>query len=451
MELVLNTSQKILMSQKMLQSTEILQMSSEELLDYIKEMSVENPLVDYEEINHENEKFNLVEHKFDYLDASDEQNRTYYADLKIDERENDDWKFKKNVNQSLQDYLMEQVNDMCCEKNIQRMASYIVGSIDGNGYLKEDILDIANILNINDEIAMQALTMVQEFDPPGVCARDIKECLIIQLKRKEIENKTAEQIIEGCLEMLGKNQLHLIAKKLRLSLTEVSESAGLIKTLNPKPGNSFGSYKSLEYIVPDAIVVKGEKGYEIVLNDKFFPKIGINEYYKTMMSGNSDEETKEYIQNKIRQAEWVITCIGKRNSTLIKTLESIVDIQQDFFDNGVGFIKPMCLNDVAQVIGMHESTVSRSIKNKYLQCRHGVYPLSYFFQASIASESEESFTVERIKIMIKAIVDGENKKSPLSDRKIAERLNELGVDISRRTVAKYRESIGIFGISGRKL
>lgn len=450
MDLVLNTSQKLLMSQKMLQSTEILQMSSAELLDYIKEMSVENPVVDYEEKNDDSEKFDIIRNKLDYLDASDEQNRTYYTDQKNDESENDDWKFKENSHESLEEYLMEQVNVMRCSKDIRLMASYIVGCTDENGYLKEDVLDIARILQISEEKAMQALSMVQEFEPSGVCARNIQECLIIQLKRKEIENKTAERIIEECLEMLGKNQLHIIAKKLRVSPTEVSEAVALIKTLNPKPGNSFDSGKNFEYIVPDAIVVKGETDYEIVLNDKFFPNIGINRYYKTMMSSNDDDKTKDYIQNKIRQAEWVMTCIAKRNATLMKTLESIVEIQKDFFDNGAGHVKPMCLNDVAQVIGMHESTVSRSIKQKYLQCRYGVYPLSYFFQTCVASGEAENLTPERIKIMIKDIVDGEDKKTPLSDREITEKLNQSGVDISRRTVAKYREAIGILGTSGRK-
>ncbi|MDD3570470.1 MAG: RNA polymerase factor sigma-54 [Lachnospiraceae bacterium] len=449
MDLVLNTSQKLLMSQKMLQSTEILQMSSTELLDYIKEMSVENPVVDYDEKNDESEKFDSIREKLDYLDASDEQNRTYYTEQKSDESENDDWKFKENSHESLEEYLMEQVNVMHCNKDIRCMASYIVGCTDENGYLKDDVLEIARILHISEEKTMQALALVQEFEPAGVCARNIQECLVIQLKRKGIKNRIAERIIEDCLETLGKNQLHIIAKKLKVSLAEVSEAVSLIKTLNPKPGNSFDSGKNFEYIVPDAIVVNGENGYEIVLNDKFFPNIGINGYYKSMMSSN-DDKTKEYIQNKIKQAEWVMTCIAKRNATLMKTLESIVEIQKDFFDNGSGHVKPMCLNDVAQVIGMHESTVSRSIKQKYLQCRYGVYPLSYFFQACVTVGDEESLTPERIKIMIKDIVDDEDKKSPLSDREITEKLNGAGVEISRRTVAKYREAIGILGTSGRK-
>lgn len=450
MDLVLNTSQKLLLSQKMLQSTEILQMSSTELLDYVKEMSVENPVVDYEEKHEDSEKFDIVRQKLDYLDASDEQNRTYYTDQKRDESENDDWKFKENSHESLEDYLMEQVNVMRCSKSVRRMASYIVGSTDENGYLKEDILDIAHMLHMKEEQAEQVLALVQEFEPPGVCARDLKECLYIQLKRKEIENKTAERIIDECLEMLGKNQLHLIAKRLKVSSAEVSEAVGIIKKLNPKPGNSFDSGKSFEYIVPDAIVVQGESGYEIVLNDKFFPSIGINGYYKAMMRSH-DDKTRDYIQNKIRQAEWVITCIEKRNATLMKTLECIVELQQEFFDHGMGHMKPMCLSDVAQVIGMHESTVSRSIKQKYLQCRYGVYPLGYFFQTCVSSSAaDESFTPERIKMMIKEIIDGENKKSPLSDREITEKINQAGVNISRRTVAKYRESVGILGTSGRK-
>ncbi|MGL4791195.1 MAG: RNA polymerase factor sigma-54, partial [Anaerotignaceae bacterium] len=210
--------------------------------------------------------------------------------------------------------------------------------------------------------------------------------------------------------------------------------------------------RSLEYIVPDAIVVKGNEGYEIVLNDKFFPNMGINSYYKEILENSEDDKTKEYVYNKVKQVQWVMTCINKRNATLTKTLECIINIQQSFFDNGTGYMKPMCLADVANTIGMHESTVSRTVKQKYLQCQHGVFPLSYFFQTSISSSSseEKDFTPEKIKIMIKNIVDKENKSSPLSDREITECLNNEGVEISRRTVAKYRESIGILGTSGRK-
>lgn len=450
MDLMLNTSQKMLMSQKMLQSTEILQMSSSELLDYVKEISVENPVVDYEEKTDEQEKFDRLRKKLDYLDASDEQNRTYYAEDKDDENENDDWKFKGSPSQSLESCLLEQINVLKCKPCVKKIGTYIIGCLDQNGYLKETPEEIAEVFGIRKEYVIQALDLVKSFEPAGVAAKDLKECLLIQLKRNNISNPLAEKIINGCLEMVGKNQIHLISKKLKACQEDVSEAISLIKKLNPKPGNSFDSGKSLEYITPDAIIVKGKDGYEIILNDRFFPNIGINTYYRSMLDKNSDGETKEYVLNKIKQAEWVITCINKRNSTLMKTLKCIVDIQKDFFDYGAGYIKPMCLNDVAKVIEMHESTVSRTIKQKYIQCCHGVFPLSYFFQSSISSDSGEKVTPEKIKLLIKEIVENEDPSSPLSDRAITEILNGKGIEISRRTVAKYRGMLGMHGTSGRK-
>lgn len=450
MDLVLNTSQKLALSQRMLQSAEILQMSSQELVEYVKELSVENPVVEYEEKAPEENKFDVLKRKLDWLDSADEQNKTYYREDKEDELDNDNWNFKENIGENLEEYLFSQVNVLPLERRNLAVAHYIIESIDGNGYVDDSTEGMASRLNVDVEIVNDMLMLIQSLEPAGVGARSLKECLLIQLKKMEVKNMLAEKIIDKELETLGKNQLHIIAKKLKASMEDVVDACDLIKTLNPKPGNSFTSDKNLEYVTPDVVIVKEKGEYQIVLNDYFFPKIRINSYYKTIINNDNTDNAKEYVYDKIKQAEWAMKCISKRNSTLVKTLEVILELQRDFFDNGPGNLRPMKLMDVAERIEMHESTVSRAVRDKYLQCSWGVFGLNCFFSTGVSMDNSCKVTPDSIKADIKLIIDEENKQSPLSDREITEELNNRGVNISRRTVAKYREAIGILGTTGRK-
>lgn len=454
MDLVLTTSQKLALSQRMLQSAEILQMSSQELVEYIKELSIENPVVEYEEAHQEQDKFDMMKKKLEWLDAADEQNKVYYREDKEDESNNDMWNFKENAGENLEDYLLFQLNILPLKKRKLKIGHYLIECIDQNGYLSESIEEIAKCLIVTQQEVFEVLQLIQGFDPIGVGARNLKECLMIQMRKKEMQCPLVESIIEKELETLGKNQLHIIAKHLKAPIHEVIKACEIIRSLNPKPGNSFTSKKNLEYITPDVLVVKEKGDYQIVLNDYFYPKISINTYYKNIIGNDSPDTAKEYVYDKIKQAEWAMKCISKRNSTLLKTLEIMLEIQKDFFNFGPGYLHPMKLNDVAQRIGMHESTVSRAVRDKYLQCSWGILPLNYFFSTGMMSRNtqgdEGKITPESIKMKIKEIIDTENKLSPLSDRAITENLNAQGIDISRRTVAKYRESMGILGTTGRK-
>ena len=459
MDLVLNISQKLALSQRMLQSAEILQMSSQELVNYIKELSIENPVVDYEETVQDTEKYDILKKKLEWLDSSDEQNKTYYREDKEDESSNDMWNFKENVGERLVEYLYSQVNVLPLNKEQRRIAHYIIESMDNNGYLADTVEDMAQALKTSVDAVKKALQIVQSLEPAGVGARNLKECLFIQLKKIGIDNKLVNSIIESGLETLAKNQLHILAKKNKATIEDVVAAVQIIKSLNPKPGNSFTSDRNLEYITPDVLIEKKDGQYEIILNDYFYPRLSINNYYKTIMNSASEDKAKEYVYDKIKQAEWAMKCISKRNSTLVKTLEVILDLQKGFFDQGPGHLKPMKLYDVAERIGMHESTVSRAVRDKYLQCSWGVFSLNSFFSTGVAKsqiyseqgeENEDKITPSSIKAMIKKLIDEEDKKSPYSDRAITELLNEKGIQISRRTVAKYREAMHILGTSGRK-
>lgn len=452
MDLKLEVSQKLKLSQNMMISAEILQMSSNELIEYIKEFSEENPVVECEENNNIDDKFEMMKEKLEWLQSSDFQNNTYYND---DEKDSDDWKYKEIQGESLFEYLMSQLNVLNLEREVFIIAKYIIQNMDSNGYVREssdDLYKIFKPFNIDRITIEEAFAIVQTFEPLGVGAKSLSECLMIQLRAMDKRNELAEIIVEKELENLGKNKIPTIAKNLKAKVEDVMEAVAVIKNLNPKPGNSFVSDRNFNYIIPDVIVEENYDGnFNIIIEDNSLPVIKIGEQYKNIMSYDIPDETKEYVCKKVKQAEWVISCITKRQQTLRKTMETIVDTQKEFFKKECGELKPMRLIDVAKKIDMHESTVSRAIKEKYVQCSHGVYPLSRFFiKGIVKDEGSDMTSSDTVKKKIKSIIDNENKKSPLSDRVITEMLNDEGIEISRRTVAKYRESLNLPTASGRK-
>lgn len=450
MELILTASQKLTLSQRMLQSTEILQMSSQELMNYIKELAVENPVVEYEDKTVEEEKFDLLKRRLEWLSSSDEQNRVYYNEEKEDEKTSDIWIYKNGERGTLSEYLLSQINVSKKPEETVRLARYIVYCLDSAGYLRDSLRDIAKITGSSAADVKTAVELVQSLEPAGVGASNLKECLLIQVRRLGINNPLVEKIINDDLEELGKNHIHVIAKKFKVSREEAVRACDIIKNLNPKPGNSFSSETEPAYIMPDVLVVKEDGKYNIVLNNTYFPNITIGSYYKSILADDRNNAAREYVSDKIRQAEWAMKCISRRNNTLIRTVEVMVGLQEEFFEKGPGHLRPMRLSDIAEKIEMHESTVSRAVREKYLQCSWGLFPLSYFFSKAMPSADNGNISPERIKNIIKDIVDGEDKSAPLSDRIITERLVKDGITISRRTVAKYRESIGIPGAAGRK-
>ena len=297
---------------------------------------------------------------------------------------------------------------------------------------------------------------LQALDPSGVCARTLEECLKLQLERRDMLTPVLESIIDNCLEMVAKNQIPAIARKLRLSPTETAGYCQIIKSLNPKPGVSFSSRDQLRYIIPDVTIVKFKDHFDILLNESMYPTIELNSYYRQMNQNPESSELKEYLGNKIRQAEWVKQCVTQRGKTLMQVSRAILEHQEEFFTFGPAHLNPLRLADIAQELDIHESTVSRAVSKKYLQCSWGVYPMNFFFSRSVAvqeSSSEsgtQSVTAADIKRVLREIIEEENKKKPYSDRLLGEKLAERGISISRRTVAKYREEEGIADASGRK-
>lgn len=450
MNLVLNTTQKLLMSQKMLQSTMILQMSSAELAEYVSTLTEENPLLEFNSKNGAEIPIDNIRRKIEYLDSSDEQNSTYYSQEKDDEDENDMWKFRQSEEESLTEFVISQIKTLKISKRDAGICVFVAGCIDEVGYLRQSNEEIAESLGITVSEAEKAVNIIQSLEPSGIGARNLSECLLIQIKNLGINDKLIEHIIKNHLDLVGKNRLQIIAKTEKVSVDEVSKAVNIIKKLNPKPGSGFISGLSIEYIVPDAIVTGSDGKYTITLNDYFSAGVNISDFYRNIIKDDSDGEAKNFVYAKIRQAQWVVKCIAKRKETLYNIIFAIVEKQTEFFDKGEGHIKPLTLSDIAAKAGIHESTVSRTARGKYIQCRHGIYPLGYFFRQAATEVFGEGITQEKIQAMIKELIDNEDSASPLSDRKISEELSARGIEISRRTVAKYRGIMGINGISGRK-
>jgi len=451
MNLVLNTTQKMLLSQKMILSSKILQMDSQQLYEYANRLAEENPVFEVTPKTFEGgDSVSALKTKIEYLDSSDEQNRTYYNYEKEDSDENDDWKFKSEDKPELCDYLVEQLLLFDIPKKDIPYLKFIIDCLDQNGYMPFSVAELSAVLEISEDKVSHFLDIIKTLEPAGIGASSVSECILLQLRRLKTRSQTAEKIAESCIELLGKNQLHVISKKLRISVSEVEKAANIIRSLNPKPGAPYNSGEETRYIIPDAVVEKINGKYEIRFNDGFSADVVISGFYRGLIKNTSDEKAAEFVDKKIKQASWVVKCISKRRETILHIIEVIIEKQLDFFEYGPENIHPLLLSDVAKTLNMHESTVSRAIHFKYIQCRHGVYPLSYFFHHSCVVSSGQTVIQDNVKNTIKEIIDSEDKSSPLSDRKISDELVKRGLDISRRTVAKYRSQMGILGISGRK-
>ena len=457
MDLKLQVKQTQTLSQRMIQSAEILQMTSQELNTYINELALENPVIDIVEPPTAEEQRESIEQQ-EWLNSFNEEN--YYLYQRQNNDDDYDFKSSWNINtddgETLQDYLWSQLITENFTDQETEIIKFMLECLDNQGYLEESIETIASYFGTDTEIVEDLLSDLQALDPSGVCARTLEECLKLQLERRDMLTPVLESIIDNCLEMVAKNQIPAIARKLRLSPTETAGYCQIIKSLNPKPGVSFSSRDQLRYIIPDVTIVKFKDHFDILLNESMYPTIELNSYYRQMNQNPESSELKEYLGNKIRQAEWVKQCVTQRGKTLMQVSRAILEHQEEFFTFGPAHLNPLRLADIAQELDIHESTVSRAVSKKYLQCSWGVYPMNFFFSRSVAvqeSSSEsgtQSVTAADIKRVLREIIEEENKKKPYSDRLLGEKLAERGISISRRTVAKYREEEGIADASGRK-
>ena len=440
MELIQSQVQRL--SQQQLQGVELLQMSAQELESYLRELSQENPVVELEEHfapAQESPREEDLLRRLRWLEDNDRQNHYYQH---IDEEELDPLvrvSGTGGLEETLVRFISRQLDRLGVEEELDRAVRYLAACLDGGGYLRFSLEELSGQTGIPLSRMKQALALLHSLEPAGVGAADLSQCLELQLLRIGAEGP-ALAIVRDHLEALAKRHYRAIASALGITVEQVREAEGIIRELEPRPGAVFEQPEQVAYIQPDVFVAEEEGRFVARTRGGERPPFRISAYYRDLLSQSGEQEVREYLTGKLRQAEGVLWAIGQRERTLLRCAQAITERQQDFFRLGPQALVPLRMADVAQELGVHESTVSRSIREKYLQCARGVYPMSYFFSRSAtADQSGAAVGGTAARALLKQLLDQEDKSRPLSDQKLSEEMERQGCPISRRTVAKYRE------------
>jgi len=470
----LKLSQQLVITPQLQQAIKLLQLSRLELQTLVQHELLENPILeelpDEETPTKEEEEVSVTEPSALLHDVHDKEQKSPEVGTKdgeLKEPTNFDWENAQapefndepppyeNVaptTASLQDHLLWQLhmNATIPPEEIE-IAEELIGSIDDDGYIKGDLGELTRNGGASLFQVESVLAKLQEFDPPGVAARNLKECLKTQTKHFDLkERELLDCLIDRHLEDLERKNYPTILKDLRISMERLRELAHIISTLEPKPGRPFGGERP-QYIMPDVFVEKIGEEYIVFLNDDGLPKLQVSNFYRNALyQKEMPSNAKEYIQDKLRSALWLIRSIHQRQRTLYRVTSSIVKFQKEFLEEGVSALKPMVLRDIAEDINMHESTISRVTTNKYVQTPRGLFELKFFFNARVPSGNREGLTSEAVKDEIRKLVQSEDPGKPLSDQLITDLLNKGNIQIARRTVAKYREILGILPASRRR-
>lgn len=444
--------QKMIMTQNMQQSIKLLQMSLHDLREYIDNEYSENPILEIDEQNSMSEEFqNSDLEKYNVEKIAEEMDYDSYKDKPEQSYSNDDVSPFNFIEEkkSLKEYLHEQLLEVNEDAYTIMIAKYIVESLDGRGYLEIPIEELASELKISNEDVEKGLKLVQSLEPYGIGARNIKECLIIQSINLNILDDKIEKIIQEHLEDVAENKYELIGKSLKISPREAQRYGDLIKKLEPKPSRGFYTGEEVNYIIPDAEIKNIDGEFFIVMNEGVLPKLMINKTYRDVLKNGKDTEVNSYVKEKVNKAMFLIKAIEDRKNTLYRVLECLIEKQKEFFEKGYLYIKPLTLKEVSEKLEVHDSTISRTIKDKYILTSYGTIKIKDLFANGI-NNSCDDFSTIKIKDEIKKIIEDENKAKPLSDQAISLILQKNNIKISRRTVTKYREELGIKSSSMRK-
>lgn len=450
-DLKLEQSQKLIMTPELRQAIEMLQFNSMELNEYISNQLEENPMLERERPKEEFEDIDKytddkeIDWK-EYIEKYDDHSYKPQRDKNVKEVNYDSF---LSAETTLKDFLMSQLNMVHFGIQERKIGEYIINNINKNGYFELTVQEISTLMNVKLEDVELVLKMIHSFDPLGVGARNLRECLLIQIAAKKNPERYALEIIENHLDDIASNRIQKIAKELDISIDEVQKACDYIKTFEPKPGRAFADTDIVKYVSADAEIKLVEDKYVVIVKDSTAPRLNINNYYQKLMKTGKDEGTTEYLNQKFNSAVWIIRSIEQRRSTIKRVIESILKFQMDFFLKGEKYLKPLTLKDVAEDIEMHESTISRTTNGKYVQTPKGLFELKYFFKSGLAG-GEGDLSSTSIKSTIKDIIENEDPKKPLSDQKISDILKEREIEISRRTVAKYRDELNILSSSRRR-
>ena len=479
--LSLRQSQRVVMTPLLQQAIQLLQLSTLELQEVVQKELLENPLL--EELPETPEAQEAPDGRETPVEPDPrvaqaaETSVASTAETTRDERQTDDLPFDltavmfddheerslvaqedrddlpfENIVRSvssLTDHLDEQLRLTTEDDVIRRIGNEIIGNLDEDGYLRAELAEIAERCQVGVEAVEKALAHVQSFDPPGVAARNVRECLLIQLKADPNPDPVSVEIVADHFDDLTRRRYPDIARSLKLPLDRIMESVEEIMGLEPKPGRRFGGNDS-RYIVPDVVVHKMGGDYVVTLNEDGIPRLRVNSLYRSLLR-NSGDDARTYVEQKLRSAMWLIKSVDQRQRTLRKVSQSIVKFQKDFLDKGLPYLRPLSLRDVGEDIGMHESTISRVTTNKYVETPQGLFELKYFFHSGIASGDGAMVSSVSVKKMIQDLLANEDPSKPLSDQEVAQILKGRALTIARRTVAKYRSELNILPSNLRKV
>lgn len=450
-------TQKLVMTPQLRQAIAILQLSSLELAEMVETELLENPVLEVEERKQEEpdnpetddrKQVDLAEQYLEWAKYMDEGIDTGFGTEDYAEKPSADVFGEDRV--LLHEHLEFQLHIAVLEEKARTIGEFLIGCIDDNGYLRVTVAEAAQTIKVPEYFVEEVLAIIQTFDPLGVGARDLRECLLLQLGQRAQTDTIAAAIIDRHLDDVAAGRYKLIADKLNCQLSEVQQAVDFIRTLDPKPGSGFGDSQSC-YIQPDITVEKDNGKYVIIINDNSVPRITISPYYRKMVrEADTDANAKRFVEGRIHSALWLIRSIDQRRRTLYNVMEAIVQLQQDYFDYGPKFLRPLTMKKVAEQIGVHESTVSRATANKYAATPQGLVSLRAFFSSGVQGMSGEDVAASRVKREIKELITGENSGHPLSDQALANILAQKGITVSRRTVTKYREELSIPASSKRK-
>ena len=475
-KLHLRLSQKLIMTPSLQQAIKLLQLSKLELQEVLNQELLENPLLEesaeeakQEEADVEAQEKTQTEEEAKAAEPAPEKEKDSFDEIDYDAyfqdyieygynprmgEEHEEFPIENTLTRppNLTDHLAWQLGMSDASPAVKDIGAFIIGNIDEDGYLRATSEEIAAAGPYDPAEVEKAVATIQALDPIGVGARDLRECLLLQLQFIEVDNALVHSIVRDHWDMFMQRHFAQIAKSLGIDMKTLESVVEIIKRLDPKPGRKYSNERAI-YVEPDVYIQKVGDDYVIVLNEDGMPKLRINGSYRAMlnsMDSKSDGETVNYIKDKIRSAVWLIKSLDQRQRTIYKVAESIVKHQREFLEKGIDFLRPLVLRDVADDIQMHESTVSRVVSNKYMHTPRGLFLMKYFFHSGIDSDTGEDISSLTVKKKIQGFIDGEDPRRPLSDSKIMKILNDEGINIARRTVAKYRDELNIPSSTDRK-
>jgi RNA polymerase sigma-54 factor len=472
LRLDLKQTQKLLITPTLQQAIKLLQLTKLDLVQLVRQEMVENPVLEEvpgnsPETEAEEDRPYPTEQPEIPAETNKEEPAKTESDFNWEDYFSNDFEFSTGNNSaereettwentfaklpSLSDHLMWHLRLSTYTDLELKIGEQIIGNTDEHGYLRASTEEIADMLGTEEKLVSEILSIIQTFEPLGVGARDLKECLLLQIAHEGEDGRILRNIISNHLTNLEKKKYKVIAKSLNISIEDVKHYADIICNYDPKPGRKF-NVEEARYVIPDVYVYKLDGKYVVMVNDEGIPRLRISNFYKKMLQdkSHSTEKTTKYIQEKMRSAVWLIKSIQQRQMTLYKVANSIVKNQTKFFDKGISYLRPLTLKDIAEDISMHESTVSRVTTNKYIHSPQGIFELKYFFHSGLNSKDGRTISSIRIREMIKQLVAEEDSQKPYTDDQIVKIMQKRNIQIARRTVTKYREAENILSSNKRR-